>query len=503
MRLRRAESEIQALLNAAVDAVIVIDHRGIIDTFNHAAEKLFGYEAPEIIGKSVNNLMTALDSHQHDQYIANYETTGEPKVIGRGREIVAKRRDNTEFPAILAVGEIKNSSPRRYVGFIHDITLRNQALQSLQRSEAQLKSAQSLAHLGNYEFEYASGPSYWSEQMYTLLGLTGTQPAYTLDQFIDQCVETPDQPLVRAKFGCTESISNYLDLEFRIKRPNGVVRTVHARTLRTIGTGGKDVVSGTLHDITDRKTAEDNARANQEKLAQVSRLSTMGEMATGLAHEINQPLTAIAAYAQALLRMLDRPEGLDIEEIRDPLQQISTQAMRAGEVIRRLRNFIKNHINRTERVSLNALINEIRILASTDSNANDVTIKINQDPGISDVMVDPVQIQQVILNLIRNAIDATVEANPAQREISINTSQHADPDNVLVEVVDHGTGIADTQRQQIFEAFFTTKAQGTGLGLSISRSIINAHSGTLDFHSVPGAGTVFFFTLPATKESIS
>jgi C4-dicarboxylate-specific signal transduction histidine kinase len=254
------------------------------------------------------------------------------------------------------------------------------------------------------------------------------------------------------------------------------------------------VVTGTLHDITERKQGEEETRQAQEKLTHVARLSTMGEMATGLAHEINQPLTAIATYSQAALRMMGAPGGADPEDLGEALKQITNQALRAGEVIKRLRAFVKNRATRTETLDVNRLIEDVQVLAESDARSNDVRLLLDLAEGVPPVSADPVQIQQVLLNLIRNAIDALNEAPGAPREIVVRTRNG--PDAVEVEVVDRGPGIPAKVADNLFNPFYTTKATGTGLGLAISRSIIRAHLGRLGHRPTPGGGTTFYFTLP-------
>ena len=620
----RIEHRLRAMLDAAVDAVVVIDHEGRIDAFNRAAERLFGYRASEIIGQSVSALMPEPYRSAHDGYLQAYLRTGQARIIGIGREVTAQRRDGSVFPASLSVGEVPGARPPRFIGFIHDITARKAALdalrrerdraqsyfelaqvmllavdddgriarinskgceilgytegelvgrdwfeqcvpeprreaartafrefldgmrelpdvaeatvvtrdgslklimwratlirdergrpsgvlssgedvterrgaeEALQRSESLLRSAQSIAKLGNYEVYVPAGPAYWSEQTFEILGLDRADGPVPIDSFVATCVHPDDRERVQRELQRAFNESGTFDLEYRIVRPDGTSRDVHSRARFEPSADGESiVVTGTLHDITDRKLAEEELRQGQERLTHVGRLATMGEMATGLSHEINQPLTAIATYAQAAVRMIDGIAGLEPAELREPLVQITNQALRAGEVIRRLRTFVKNRATHTETLDLNQLIEELRVLADPDARVNDVRLIITLAPTLPAVSADPVQIQQVLLNLVRNAIDATLEAPAAPREIRVETSAAAD--GVEVAVIDRAGGISAAVADQLFNPFFTTKAAGTGLGLAISRSIIRAHRGKLGHRPTPGGGSTFFFTLP-------
>ena len=488
-----ATQDLEALLDAAVDAIIVIDHSSHILTFNHAAERLFGYAQEQVLGQDISILMPAPYKAAHAGYVDAYLNTGHARIIGIGREISARRRDGSVFPAALSVGKIGDANPPRFVGFIHDISARKAAEESLRQSESLLRNAQSIAQLGNYEYVYPDGVISWSDEMYHLLGLPKASGPLHIKELGQRFVHADDT----AHFDriCTHAYTTFdrFDFEFRIHRSDGAVRYIHSQgTVHPHPAGAH--VTGTLHDITDRKLAEDELRIGQERLTHVARLSTMGEMAAGLAHEINQPLTAIATYAQAAVRLMDSPDGSDPVDLRDALVQIVAQSLRAGEVIRRLRGFVKTRAANSERLEINRLIEDIRILAGPDARVNDIRLILDLDPRAPGVAGDPIQLQQVLLNLIRNAIDATCECPGALRELTVTTRPLGD--GVEVAVIDHAGGIPESVAQHLFNPFFTTKETGTGLGLAISRSIITAHRGKLGYRPTPGGGTSFFFTLP-------
>jgi len=368
-----AAQELQALLNAAVDAVVVIDSGGRVETFNRAAEQMFGFAAAEVLGQNVSMLMPEPDHSAHDGHLHRYLTTGQARIIGIGREVQARRRDGSVFPASLAVGRVEGTDPPRFVGFIRDIS--------------------------------------------------------------------------------------------------------------------------------ERVAAERAAVQAQERLTHVARLSTMGEMAAGLAHEINQPLAAITTYAQACQRLIAQGEAPDAEEIRESLAQISRQALRAGEVIRRLRTFVANREVRHEPVGCNRLIEDLMALARPDLRAHDVRLILDVESDLPDVMADAVQLQQVLINLFRNAIDATLQNGASQREITLRAI--AAQDGVEISVHDHGPGVEPGALANLFNPFFTTKANGTGLGLAISRTIVQAHGGKLAHRAEPGGGACFCFTLPALARQVA
>lgn len=257
-----------------------------------------------------------------------------------------------------------------------------------------------------------------------------------------------------------------------------------------------DVVTGvsvSSTDITKRKHAEEAAHAHQAQLTHVLRLSTMGEMASGLAHEINQPLGAIANFATGCVRRL-RNGGMHADDVLRIVEQIAGEALRAGTIIRRLRSLIRKDSSRQEQTDLNELVNDaVRLLAS-DLRNGDVTVALDLDEALPSIYVDSIQIEQVLLNLLRNAVDAMADAETDRRALHISTAI-VDEATVELKVRDYGSGLPPTIGERIFEPFVSTKTNGLGLGLSISRTIIEAHGGRLWTTAHPD-GTTFAFHLP-------
>jgi two-component system sensor histidine kinase DctS len=264
----------------------------------------------------------------------------------------------------------------------------------------------------------------------------------------------------------------------------------------------QNVATGVMwsgEDITDQRRAEMEAHRALERMNSVSRLATMGEMAAGISHELNQPLAAVANYAQACVRLLQMPAP-DLPEIGGALEQISGQALRAGEIIRRIRSLVRNEDVRREPHDVNALIREAHGLLLADARVHDGRLALDLAEGLPEVTVDRVQIQQVLMNLVHNAFEAQgTEHNGATFEVRIAT-RLTDTGDVEVSVNDLGPGLSGDLEQRIFEPFFTTKATGTGLGLAISRSIIKAHSSRLNYRANEPQGACFYFVLPVHLE---
>ncbi|HVN42973.1 MAG TPA: PAS domain S-box protein [Steroidobacteraceae bacterium] len=491
------EREFRALLDAAVNAIIVIDHRGVIEEFSAAAERIFGYSSEEAVGCNVSMLMPEPFRGAHDGYLERYHRTNEARIIGIGREVRAQRKDGTTFPCDLSVGRVRGSDPARFVGIIRDITSRKLAEERLQRSESELKLAQEIANLGNYVIHLdCLEPDYRSPQLLRILGMEEGSPSPSLEEYLNRWVHPADAERLRDAMSELQVLGSF-DVEYRITTPDGVERHLHHIAQTVYDEQGHPAKRiGTIHDVTDRRRAEDEARQLQERLTHFARLSTMGEMAAGLAHEINQPLSAIATYSQACQRFLRQPNH-DDADILEALQQINAQALRAGEVIRRLRNFVKNREVKREPVECSKLLDDLRTLAETDARLHNVWLRIEADASLPTVYADPIQLQQVILNLVRNAIDAMVDVPESRREVVLSTHLTQEGE-IEVVVADHGTGLAPEATEHLFNPFFTTKTGGTGLGLAISRSIVRAHGGRLWHTPNDGAGARFHFTLPVS-----
>lgn len=249
-------------------------------------------------------------------------------------------------------------------------------------------------------------------------------------------------------------------------------------------------------DITERKRARELARQQQEKLAATARLVTMGEMASTIAHELNQPLSAIASYTTGCLNLLDRGE-LARGEVQEALRKTAQQTQRAGRIIRRVHDFVRKSEPTRAPVRVNAVVEEAVGFADAEARKRRVRVRARLAEDDPELQADPLLLQQVVLNLLRNAMDAMAATPAERREVAIRTE--AGPAGVTVSIADRGCGISGEIRDQIFQPFFTTKAEGMGIGLNICRSIVELHRGRLWAEPNPGGGTVFSFSLPVDE----
>jgi two-component system, LuxR family, sensor kinase FixL len=265
--------------------------------------------------------------------------------------------------------------------------------------------------------------------------------------------------------------------------------------------GEQRFFTGFIRDLTERQQTEARLQELQAELVHVSRLTAMGEMASALAHELNQPLSAIANYMKGGRRLLENGSAESVKLLPEAMEKAAEQALRAGQVIRRLRDFVARGESERRVEDVRKLIEEASALALVGAKDKGVRVEYRFDPRIEFVLADKVQIQQVLLNLIRNALEAMEDSD--KRELVVSTVP-APQDLLAISVSDTGTGISSEVSAQLFQPFVTTKRQGMGVGLSISRTIVEAHGGSITAHPNPGGGTIFSFTLPAvTKEEAS
>jgi two-component system, LuxR family, sensor kinase FixL len=368
--IERREQHLQSILATVPDAMIVIDEKGVMQSFSQAAERLFGYSQAEVLGRNVSTLMPSPDRERHDGYLERYLSTGVPRIIGIGRIVTGLRSDGTTFPMKLSVGEAHTADQRLFTGFVQDLT--------------------------------------------------------------------------------------------------------------------------------ERRDFEAKLEELKSELIHVSRLSAMGTMASTLAHELNQPLTAIASFGEAAAAILEQDAEPDREMLHEVVGEMAAQSLRAGGIVRRLREFVSRGELAKTVEDLPRVIEEASALALVGTREKGLTTHFSFAPDATPVLIDRVQIQQVLINLMRNAIEA-MEHSPSTR-LSVATSL-VDDSTVQVSVEDSGPGIEPAVREHLFEAFNSSKDAGMGLGLSICRTIVEAHGGQIRALDGENGGTEFRFTLMRPAEA--
>jgi len=380
---------------------------------------------------------------------------------------------------------------------------RKQAEEALRRSEGYLAEAQRLARTGSWAWNVASRRSvYWSRENYRLFGFD-PEEGIPSDEVFYQRVHPEDRDRVRREaFLERPDEGSDFDVVFRIVLPEGAIKYIRS-TGHPVRNISGDLVEyvGTSMDVTERKRVDEERerlRQVQADLAHVSRVTTMGELTASLAHEVNQPIAAAVTNANTCLRWLTRDHP-DIEEAREAAMRIVKDGTRAAEIISRIRQLFKKGTSQREPADVNDIILEMTVLLRSETRRYNIIVETELAADLPQVMADRVQLQQVLMNLMINGIEAMKDAD-GKRELDIR-SQRTKSEEVVVSVSDNGVGLPPQQKEQIFNAFFTTKLHGTGMGLRISRSIIESHGGRLWAVDNSPRGASFCFSLPAKAEA--
>lgn len=494
--------ETQALMEAAVDAVIVIDHRGQMGAVNQATLRLFGFSLDELLGQNVNLLMPEPDHSAHNGYMRRYLDTGEQRVIGAGREVMAQRKDGSLFPVRLSVGRVPGSTPPRFVGLLRDVSAEHQATAALKLERDRANAYLELNDAILLRLDNARRLLEINARGSQLLGAAGEKilGAHWLDLMRGEEERAQARQLLASALAGQGS----REREFEVVDFAGESRRICWRCIAlrdAAGTPNGWLVSGA--DVTERVRREEQAALAQERLTRVARLASMGEMATGVAHELNQPLTAITTYARACEGYLAMPNP-DFAELQEAVREIGAEGLRAGRIIERLRQLMRSDEPALFLpLDLNAVIDDMRAVLSADARVFDTRLEIVADAALPRVSGDAIQLQQVILNLVRNAFEALLGVPPGQREVRLTTSHNARGE-VELGVCDNGPGFPAELAGRMFHPFVTTKKSGTGLGLAMSRTIVHSHGGSIAAHSASPhssilQGACVFVRLPAEE----
>jgi PAS domain S-box-containing protein len=495
--LRRSEARKTAILDSALDCIVTIDHQGRITEFNPAAERNFGYRRDDVVGKRLADVIIPPSLRErHRQGFARYLATGEAQVLGRRIEMTAVRADGSEFPVELSISRIPVDGPPSFTGYLRDITERKEADEQLRRSEAFLAEGQRLSSTGSFSWCLDTDEVSFSEEACRIFEFERDKPV-TLEQ-IGRRVHPDDIPFLSEKTTGARTTGDDQDYEIRLRMPNGRVKWLHTVSRAAPRSDGHLEYVGVIQDVTERRLTEEALNSLHSELAHVARFTSLGALTASIAHEVNQPLSGIVTNASTCLRMLaaDPP---NVDGARETARRTIRDGERANDVIKRLRALFTRKEITTESVDLNEATREVIALSQSDLQRNQVILRQELAESLPPVTGDRVQLQQVILNLLRNASDAMSGIEDRPRLLIVRTELTAE-NCVRLSVQDNGIGVDLPDLKRLFDAFYTTKSTGMGIGLSVCRSIIESHHGRLWAERNDGPGATFSFSLPGSPE---
>jgi PAS domain S-box-containing protein len=409
------------------------------------------------------------------------------------------RKNGEEFPVEVSFGEQTRDGHKVFTGFIRDISARKHAEEKLRESERALRELTETIPQMLWSAEPDGAIDYCNQRVLDYTGLSAEQ---IHGNGWMKAVHQDDIENMAHAWEASVSSGEPFQFEFRcLRAADHVYRWCISRALPLRDPSGRILKwFGTVVDLHDWKEAQQALQMTQAELARVSRLTTMGELAASIAHEVNQPLTAVTNNGSACLRLLVN-HNLNPEVLRRALEEIVADGARASAVIARIRGFIKKAPVERTALDINKIIQEVLALAGHELHKNQVVVECQLTNTLPLVRADRTQLQQVLLNLIMNSIEAMTGATNQSRVLGVE-SRIDESGHVLVEVRDSGTGLG-SEADRLFTPFFTTKAKGMGMGLPISRSLIESHGGRLWATANSPHGAVFSFMLPAAGESPS
>jgi len=475
--IREREALKTAVLDASLDPIVTIDQYGRIVDFNPTAEQTFGYRQEEALGRKLDDLIfdrgsrEAFNNLLHD-CLREQQRSKAPVL----RTLSARSKEGHTLPVEVAIKPVMLENQLLFTTYIRDISERERQAREI----VSLAAFPGESPLPVLRINRPGVVIYANKASDSLLEYWGCKRMQTVPIYWKRLVE--------------QVLSSGRAREVEVTTPDGIFSLLLAPVQDL------DYVNVYGRDITAIRRAEEEARHRQNELIHVSRLSTMGEMATGIAHELNQPLSAIVNFANGCARRLRLGIG-EKEELIAAMEQIAAQARRAGEIIKRLRSMVTRQQPVREDVDLNVLLTDACTLIAHDRQKLQVSVesRLSRQPVIA--RVDPVQIEQVILNLLRNALDSLRQREPLSRRLVVSTGITREG-QAYIEVEDNGAGIAPEDLKHLFDPFFSTKKTGMGMGLSISQTIVTDHNGRISARSVPGRGAVFTVELPLSESAL-
>jgi PAS domain S-box-containing protein len=493
--LAEARRELQLTIDSIPVMVSTFDPDGTRSFVNQQWQNYTGHTQREATGKGLN---TSVYYHPDDvQRFENAWRIAQAKGETLSVDVRTRRADGAYRWYTMRRAPLRDDWGNivKWYSVGIDVDDQKAAENALQRSEANLAEAQKLSLTGSFAWDLASDDIFWSDETYQIMGFDrSVKPSLDL---IMQRVHPDDR--ARETDRAVQGAQTHDDFETRLLMPDGQIKYLHVRAHRVKYASGKEEIVGALMDVTESRKSQAALDAAQTALAHASRVATLGEISASIAHEVNQPLAAIVANGQACLRFLRR-ETPDLSYVRGAIEWIVKDGNRAAEVIRRVRGLLKKADTQKALLDVNDIVSEVAALLQRELAAQHVTLRLELASGMPRIVGDRVQLQQVIINLVVNGVDAMQAVTHRPHTLLIR-SYVDDSHQIVIAVKDSGAGIPQNTADRLFDAFFSTKPSGLGIGLSICRSIVGDHGGRLSATNNTGEpGATFQFALPSQQE---
>ncbi len=483
----------QALFNVQQNATLLVDKNDYVILASAAAHNLLGYDDTKLHGLQIKAVIPNLDIEQLSQQYRSNNTSPEQQLIIKNNNLTALTQDGRALNVTANITTLSTPSNLLVITIFYD--RRKRAEDSLQQSEERLSLAKRAAGLGLYDRDLSDNSLYWDERSRELLGFAADEEI-SYEKF-EACIHPDDREHRRevlAQALAAEGCGEY-QTEFRIlRKDDGSERWISSAGLISFENNHPVRLLGLMRDITDIKVKENQSHWRRHETESLLKQQIAMHTASAIAHEINQPLAAISAYSEVALHSL-KNKSINSDSLYRALEGCVTQAQRAGDTLHELMNFLNQRELVVEAADINHLIKASIEIAKKDG-YNGFKPLLQLEKKLPPVLCSPLQVQKVILNLLRNAIDAVQGANVSATDITIKVQKDEKNNMALVTVQDSGPGFAKEASANIFKPFFTSKDKGIGMGLVISRSLIEANGGTLWHDPDSDSGAIIHFTLP-------
>ena len=498
--LMESEERFRHLIEAVREhAIFMLDPGGRVVTWNRGAERIEGYSTQEILGQHISLFYEPGDVELKKPDQALNVAAAEGRFEDEGWRV---RKDGSRFWANVVLTALKDDTGglQGFATVTRDLTERKRAEEELRRSEAYLAQGQRLSHTGSWGWNASAEEVFWSRETFRILGADrqAVKPSY---QFLIEHVHPEDRAFVEEVLNRANREGTEFEMAFRIVLPDGSIKHIQSLGHPVPGESGLVEFVGAIVDVTGQRLAEEALGKTRTELARVTRLTTMGELAASIAHEVNEPLGAIVSNSNFCLRLADATGGSPYEA-REALLEIVKHADRASAIIAQIRTMTQRSANEKTRFHIQDLVFDVLTLARCELDQNRITVRTDLAEDLPNVSGDRVELQQVLLNLVMNGIEAMSKVEDERRVLTICGARDEldGKPAVRIAVQDYGVGFRPEAIDRLFDAFYSTKPNGMGMGLQISRTIVEAHGGRLWATANAGPGATFLCALPLVAQ---